>query len=238
MEDNPTFNAGTGSVLTIDGNCEMDASVMTHLGEFGAVGCIKDVKNPIYVARKVMEETDHLLLVGSGAEKFARRMGFEKYNPITETQKERLLKLKANPESEYFPKLKKYLDLGTVGAVAFDNKNRIAVANSTGGIRGKLPGRVGDSAILGAGAYASLLGGAVATGHGEMIMKLLLSKMTVDSMKLYEAQIAIDIMIKEARKNNCTCGIIGIDAKGNLGFGKTAEVLAWAYVRDGALISF
>lgn len=238
MEDEPIFNAGTGSALTINGEVEMDASLMTMDGHFGAVGAIKDLKNPILVARKVMEETDHLLLVGEGAIKFARHMGFVKHNPITKRQQEKLAKLKEKGESHYFPKLKKYLKYGTVGAVAFDKNQTVAVANSSGGIRGKLPGRVGDSAILGAGTFASLFGAVTATGHGEWIMKLLLSKITVDLMKTYNAQTAIELALKEVKKYGCLCGIIGIDVKGNIGFGKTTEYMAWAYLRDGALISF
>jgi beta-aspartyl-peptidase (threonine type) len=238
MEDDPIFNAGTGSALTINGEVEMDASLMTMDGHFGAVGAIKDVKNPILVARKIMEQTDHLLLVGDGAIKFARHLGFEKHNPITKRQQEKLTKLKEKGESQYFPNLKKYLKYGTVGAVAFDKNQTIAVANSSGGIRGKLPGRVGDSAILGAGTYASVFGGATATGHGEWIMKLLLSKMVVDWMKNNNAQTAIEHALKEAKQAGCFCGIIGIDNKGNIGFGKTTKYMAWAYLKDGSLISF
>ena len=238
MEDDPIFNAGTGSALTINGEVEMDASLMTMEGHFGAVGAIKDVKNPILVAQKVMGETDHLLLVGEGAIKFARYMKFEKYSPITKRQQEKLTQFKEKGESQYFPKLQKYLNYGTVGAVAFDRHQQVAVANSSGGIRGKLPGRVGDSALLGAGVYASVLGAVTATGHGECITKLFLSKITVDMMKIHDAQTAIELALKEAKKIGCACGAIGIDTKGNIGFGKTTEYMAWAYVRDNALVSF
>lgn len=238
MEDDPIFNAGTGSALTINGEVEMDASLMTMRGHFGAVGAIKEVKNPILVARKVMEETDHLLLVGEGAVKFARYMKFEKYNPITKRQQNKLAQLKEKGKSQYFPNLKKYLKYGTVGAVAFDRFQQVAVANSSGGIRGKLPGRVGDSALLGAGVYASELGAVTATGHGECITKLFLSKITVDMMKIHSAQTAIELALKEPKKIGCACGVIGIDNRGNIGFGKTTEYMAWAYLRDNALVSF
>jgi L-asparaginase / beta-aspartyl-peptidase len=238
MEDDPIFNAGTGSALTINGEAEMDASLMTMRGHFGAVGAIKEVKNPILVARKVMEETDHLLLVGEGALQFARYMKFEKYNPVTKRQQIKLAQLKEKGKSQYFPNLKKYLKYGTVGAVAFDRYQEVAVANSSGGIRGKLPGRVGDSAMLGAGVYASEVGAVTATGHGECITKLFLSKITVDMMKNYNAQTAIELALKEAKKNGCPCGLIGIDNKGNIGFGQTAEYMAWSYIRDNALVSF
>ena len=206
MEDDPIFNAGTGSALTINGKVEMDASLMTMRGHFGAVGAIKEVKNPILVARKVMEETDHLLLVGEGAVKFARYMKFEKYNPITKRQQNKLAQFKEKGASQYFPNLKKYLKYGTVGAVAFDRYQQVAVANSSGGIRGKLPGRVGDSALLGAGVFASVLGAVTATGHGECITKLFLSKITVDMMKIHSAQTAIEFALKEAKKSVAHAG--------------------------------
>jgi L-asparaginase / beta-aspartyl-peptidase len=233
MEDNPSFNCGTGSVLTIDGKVEMDASVMTEDGKFGAVGAIRQVKNPILIARKVMEQTDHLLLVGDGATRFARMMGFEKYEKITQRSKDRLAKLKKEGSSTYFPKLKKYMKLGTVGAIALDNENRIAVATSTGGISGRLSGRVGDSAIIGAGTYADYNGGATATGHGEKIMKLFLSKLAVDLMKKYSAQKAVDIALKQVREQKVLCGIVALDKKGNVGIGYTSKSMSWGYIKDG-----
>lgn len=238
MENNPSFNCGTGSVLTIDGKVEMDASIMTGDGHLGAVGAIRQVKNPILVARKVMEQTDHLLLVGDGATKFARLMGFEKYEKITQRSKERLAKLKKEGRSIYFPKLKKYMKLGTVGAIALDNKKRIAVATSTGGINGRLSGRVGDSAIIGAGTYADKNGGASATGHGEMIMKLFLSKLVVDLMKKYSAQRSVDIALKQVREQKALCGLIALDKKGNIGIGYTSKSMSWGYIKDGKVNIF
>ncbi len=238
MEDNPSFNCGTGSVLTIDGKVEMDASVMTEDGKYGAVGAIRQIKNPILVARKVMEQTDHLLLVGDGSIKFARLMGFKKYEKITKRSKDRLAKLKKEGKSDYFPKLKKYMKLGTVGAIALDNKKRIAVATSTGGINGRLSGRVGDSAILGAGTYADENGGATATGHGELIMKLFLSKLVVDLMKKYSAQKAVDIALKQVRSQKGLCGIIALDKKGNVGIGYTPKSMSWGYIKDGKVNIF
>jgi beta-aspartyl-peptidase (threonine type) len=238
IEDNPSFNCGTGSVLTIDGKTEMDASIMTDDGQFGAVGAIRQVKNPILVARKVMTETDHMLLVSDGAIRFARLMGFEKYEKIIQRSKDRLAKLKKEGRSIYFPKLKKYMKLGTVGAIALDNKKRIAVATSTGGINGRLSGRVGDSAILGAGTYADYNGGATATGHGEMIMKLFLSKLVVDLMKRYSAQQAINITLKQVRKEKALCGLIALDKKSNVGIGYTSKSMSWGYIKDNKINIF
>ncbi|MEO0091177.1 MAG: isoaspartyl peptidase/L-asparaginase family protein [candidate division WOR-3 bacterium] len=233
MEDNPTFNCGTGSSLTIDGKIEMDAGIMTDKGDFGAVGAISRVKNPILVARKVMEETDHLLLVGNGARKFARFYGFKDYQKITPLQRKRLQDLKSKGKSLYFRKIQQYLKLGTVGAIAIDNKKEIAVATSTGGILGKLSGRIGDSPIIGAGLYATKIGGAAATGHGEGIMRLFLSKVVVDLMKKYSAPQAVDIAIKLANKQGVLCGVIALDQKERVGYGYTTKSMSWGYVKDG-----
>lgn len=235
MENNPTFNCGTGSSLTLDGRAEMDASVMTSNGSFGAVGCIERVKNPILIAKRVMEETDHLLLVGKGALRFARLRGFKPYNPITERRKRMLEKIKKEG-SPYLPNLKKFLkEFGTVGAVALDKQGRLAVATSSGGLIGKLPGRVGDSAIIGAGTYTSEYGGTSATGNGECIMKLFITRRAVSLMKAHPAQRAIDTVIEEATKQNCKCGLVGIDYKGNVGFGFNTESMAFGYIKNGKL---
>lgn len=236
MEDNPTFNCGTGSSLTIDGKVEMDASVMMDDGSFGAVGCIEDVKNPILVARKVMEETDHLLLAGEGALRFARFMGFEPYNPITERRKKLLEEMKGEEKHHYLPKFKRFIrDFGTVGAVALDREGRIAAATSSGGLIGKLPGRVGDSAIIGAGTYASTYGGASATGHGECIIRLFIAKRAIEIMKDRKAEEAIKVVINEATKYGCKCGLVGIDCSGNIGFGFNTQSMAFGYVKDGRI---
>jgi beta-aspartyl-peptidase (threonine type) len=263
MEDLPIFNAGTGSVLTIAGTVEMDASVMTDDGGFGAVGAINDVKNPILVARKVMEETDHLLLVGDGALKFARLMGFGPHNPITEDRIKRLNELKEKKNAPYHPKFEKYLDAyssangedfgaakgfakgvpfgdahGTVGAVAFDSESHLAVTNSTGGIMGKLPGRVGDSAILGAGTYVSKSGGVATTGHGESITRLSLAKTTVELMKNFSAGEAVARALKIADENGCRSGLIGIDASGTLGYGFNTKTMAYGFIDGDKLTIF
>ncbi len=239
MEDDPVFNCGTGSALNIEGEVEMDASVMTSEGKFGACGAIKRVKNPILVARRIMEEADHLLLVGEGALKFARMMNFQDYDPRTKEEMRRHKEFLKNKESQFFPYIKRFVANGsTVGACALDKKGKIAVANSTGGIRGKLPGRLGDSPIIGAGTYATPFAGAAATGHGEMIMKLLLTKRVCELAKNTDIQLAINVAIAEARRENCLCGLIGVDAKGNVGFSKTTEDMPWAYIKEGKLITF
>ena len=199
LEDDDRFNAGTGSNLRLDGTTiEMDAAVMTSDARFGGVACIRNVKNPILVAREVMK-TPHILLCGEGAAAFARERGFAEYDPTSERAREkyRLARAKLNAklfESEH-PEWRRFdLDAGhhmpgpqrsgetsdTIGAVVRDANGHYAVANSTGGVPFMLVGRVGDSPILGAGLYAGRNGAVAATGEGEEITRKLLCKQVYD----------------------------------------------------------
>lgn len=236
MEDSAIFNCGSGSTLTLDGKVEMDASIMTSNGEFGAVGAIEQVKNPILVARQVMEKTDHLILVGKGAQQFARKMGFTKHEKILDIQKRRLERFKLRGNSVYFPKLNYYLKLGTVGAVALDNNHQIAAANSTGGILGKMSGRLGDTPIFGAGIYAVKNGGVAATGHGEAIMRLFWAKYVCELMSRLNARSAIKQGIKLARENNALCGIIALDHKANVSYDFTTQSMSWGYISKSGVM--
>jgi isoaspartyl peptidase/L-asparaginase-like protein (Ntn-hydrolase superfamily) len=186
LEDDPRMNAGTGSRLRIDGRAQMDASIMTDDLEAGAVAAIEHVKNPILVARKVME-TPHLLLVGSDAVRFARRMGFRKYDPVTpdsrQRWKESLEKIRKGDLPPHAKKWAGFRDLvGTVGAVARDTAGRFSAGSSTGGTEFMMPGRVGDSPIVGAGIYCGPEGSVSVTGHGEEIIRRVLSKFVYDRM--------------------------------------------------------
>jgi len=170
LEDDPLFNAGTGSTLNRDGDAEMDASVMA--GErflCGGVAAIRRVRNPVLVARRVMEETPHVLLAGRGATAFARSRGFRDYDPVTRESRRRFRGALAAAPAR-----------GTVGAVALDQRGRFAAATSTGGIALKLPGRVGDSPIPGAGNYATTFAAASATGHGELVLRHAVTKALCD----------------------------------------------------------
>ncbi len=244
LEDNPIFNAGTGSVLTLDGRVEMDASIMrgTTL-EAGAVAGVENIKNPILLARKVMEETDHVLLAGEGAMKFARSMGFEHYNPITEERKKKWLELKKKFESgrstlpwhKMQELIKKHPELlsGTVGCVVL-NDEEIVAGTSTGGVFFKLFGRVGDTPLIGAGTYANSFGGASATGIGEGIIRVVLSKTACDFMRvgvsaLKVAEAVIDIVNSTVKLD---AGIITIDRAGNIGFAHNTPTMPVAYIRE------
>lgn len=172
LEDDPLFNAGRGSVLNRDGVAELDASIMEgRTLAAGAVSGVRHIRNPIRLARAVMERSRHVMLAGEGAEEFARAQGFELVSneyfrtPVRQKQLHRLLEGALEKEND--------LDsFGTVGAVALDTGGNVAAATSTGGMTGKRWGRVGDSPIIGAGTYASNDGCAVsATGHGEYFMR-------------------------------------------------------------------
>jgi beta-aspartyl-peptidase (threonine type) len=177
LEDNPLFNAGRGAVLTRDGIAELDASIMDGATlAAGAVCGLRHVRSPVTLARQVMERSPHVMLVGEGAEEFARAQGTEMVSneyfrtPIRQRQLQRLLQGGAEKENDlaaHGPH-----SMGTVGAVALDTRGNVAAATSTGGMTGKRWGRIGDSPIIGAGTYASNSGCAVsATGHGEYFIR-------------------------------------------------------------------
>jgi len=246
LEDNPLFNAGTGSVLTLDGKVEMDAAIMRGKTlEAGAVAGIWGVKNPISVARKVMEKTDHVLLIGEGAVKFARLMGFEEYDPVTDERlkqwEELRKKLIEKGETRHWKKLneliKEYPEVlrSTVGAVAFDGEEVVA-GTSTGGVFLKMFGRVGDTPIIGGGTYANEVAGASCTGLGEVAIKLALAKSATDFVRLgMDAQAASEAAISLATRyfGPDTMGIIMVDAKGNVGFAKNTKHMSYAFMKEG-----
>lgn len=245
LEDNPIFNAGTGSVLTIDGKVEMDAAIMRSNLNAGAVASIWGVKNPISVARKVMEKTDHVLLAGEGAVRFARLMGFDEYDPTTEERVEQWKELREKLLREgniiHWKKIseliKEYPEVlrSTVGAVAFDGEEIVA-GTSTGGVFLKMFGRVGDTPIIGGGTYANEFAGASCTGLGEVAIKLALAKTAVDFVRLgLNAQKASEAAIELATKyfGNDTMGIIMVDREGNIGFEKNTKHMSVAYMKEG-----
>lgn len=212
LEDNPIFNAGTGAVLNLDGFCELDACVMESAGRrVGAVAALQRVKNPILVARKVMEDTAHVMLAGEGAQRFARAMGFGDHDPVTAARKadwkDKLGKRKG--EAEYAG--------GTVGAAAVDASGVLAAATSTGGVTLKHVGRVGDSPVPGAGNYATRLVAASATGTGEYVLRLLTTRAIAEAMErgatLEQAvEAAMDDL---GREFDADVGVIAIDRAGN-----------------------
>jgi isoaspartyl peptidase/L-asparaginase-like protein (Ntn-hydrolase superfamily) len=183
LEDDPRTNAGTGSRMRVDGRIQMDAAVMDWDLEAGAVAAIEFVKNPVRVARDV-QSTPHILLVGEDAVRFARAHGHPHFDPATPDSRKRLEESLARIREGRLPRYArkwKGLDLaGTVGAVARDRRGRFAAATSTGGTAFMLPGRVGDTPILGAGLYAGPHAAVATTGIGEEIMKRVLAKYVYD----------------------------------------------------------
>jgi L-asparaginase / beta-aspartyl-peptidase len=172
LEDDPLFNAGHGAALTRDGAAELDAAIMDGRQlRAGAVASVRHVKNPIDLARRVMEKSRHVLLVGAGAEEFALEEQFALVPNHYFRTAERLQQLEAEQRGERMSELLP-TSRGTVGAVALDRAGNLAAATSTGGMTNKRPGRVGDSPIIGAGTYAKNGVCAVsATGHGEYFIR-------------------------------------------------------------------
>jgi beta-aspartyl-peptidase (threonine type) len=221
LEDNPLFNAGAGSTLNSLGQVEMDAAIME--GETlsaGAVAAVQGIKNPIKLARRVMEDGRHVLLAGEGALLFARRIKFPECSPqtlIIEAEQKRW-------EEKH----------GTVGCVALDNTGKIAVATSTGGIFNKLPGRVGDSPLLGCGTYADRYGGVSCTGHGEAIMRVVLAKSALEFSRngadpQSAAQQAVELL---ATKTASTGGLIIMDRAGKIGYARNTQRMPVCFVNN------
>lgn len=247
LEDSGIFNAGIGSCLTLDGVVEMDAGVMDgSTGEAGCVAAVRGVKNPIVLARKVMELTDHVLLVGEGADALARCLGLS-VDPsllITEEKLTRLAEMKKRLEDQGHKRLKRLDTIrklcpdlyGTVGAVALDKTGNLATATSTGGYWLKLKGRVGDTPIIGAGIYANTLSAASATGVGEVIMKTLLCfkvcqliEWGVSPQRAAEAGISIITR----RYGSGNAGVIVVNSEGDMGIAFNTRGMAIAYMYEG-----
>ena len=190
LEADPTFNAGYGAHLNRDRKVELDASIMAGSDlEAGAVAALQRVRHPITLARKVMEETPHVLLVGQGAQKFAQAKGIplcRQRDLLAGKELERFLRIRDGETdlvTREFDTGPLQVEFSTVGAVALDARGRVAAATSTGGTQNKVAGRVGDSAVIGAGTYADDTAGAVsATGWGEGILRVSLAKAAVDRM--------------------------------------------------------
>jgi beta-aspartyl-peptidase (threonine type) len=228
LEDDPHFNAGKGSVFTSAGTNEMDAAIMDGKTlAAGAVASLKHVKNPISLARLVMEKSGHVMMDSEGAEAFAKENGIELVDQkyfFTQERWDALQKIKAAEKSRTSGVGKAFLITdqdrhGTVGAVALDQNGNLAAATSTGGTTNKRPGRIGDTPVIGAGTYASNATCAVsATGDGEYFIRATVGR-DVSAMMEYRgmslndaAQAALD----KVAKLGATGGLIAIDRRGNI----------------------
>jgi beta-aspartyl-peptidase (threonine type) len=224
LEDDPLFNAGTGSTLNSLGKVEMDAAVMEgHTLRAGGVAAVQGIKNPIKLARRVMEDGRHVLLAGEGALLFAREIGFPEVLPGT---------LVVDAERKRWEEKH-----GTVGCVALDGRGKIAVATSTGGIFDKLPGRIGDSPLLGCGTYANRHGGVSCTGSGEAIMRIVMAKTAAGFLEDEKAPKAAKMALAAlAEMTGKTGGLIIIDRWGNVGHARNTSHMPVCYVTaDGTV---
>ncbi len=236
LEDNSSFDAGIGSVLTEDRTVEMDTLIMDGSTlDAGAVAGLKDIRYPIRLARKVMEETPHVMMIGEGANRIADQFGLER---ITQ---EELVTEEARLEFEEWSEKAEYGDSfghDTVGSVALDRDGNIAAATSTGGVTGKNVGRVGDVPLIGSGGYAdNRVGGVSTTGHGEAIMRVNLAKLVLTYMEMgmhiqEASEKALGYM---AVRVNGPGGLIALDADGNIGRAFTTKRMVWASIKDGKL---
>ena len=219
FEDSPIFNAGRGSVYTFDEIQEMDASIMFGLDRSaGAVASVKTIKNPISLARKVLEETEHVLLVSDGAESFAKDVGEQIVDPSyfhSDKNLNRLRKLKSKITQNHLIQDK----IGTVGAVALDKQGNIAAATSTGGMTNKMPGRVGDTPIIGSGTWAqNEVCGVSSTGHGEFFIKFQVAKEVCTRIEYLNQSLeeSSTNVIEELKKIGASGGLIAIDKNANI----------------------
>jgi beta-aspartyl-peptidase (threonine type) len=230
LEDDPAFNAGLGSCLTADGTVEVDASIMEGASfQAGAVGAVKRMQNPIRLAQAVMQEGRHVFLVGAGAEQFAGEHGFPTATDeelITPRQRLRwqVGQVSGSP--------------GTVGAAALDRTGHLAAATSTGGMMNKRTGRVGDSAIIGAGTYAdNALGACSATGEGEAIIRATVARNAVEFLRdgkdpTQAAQTAVQIL---RQRTGGEGGLILIDALGRIGYAYNTPAMSMAFLQGDTI---
>lgn len=254
MEDNPLFNAGKGSVFTNDGKNEMDAAIMDGKTlKAGSVAGVTTIKNPITAARTVMDKSEHVMMVGKGAEKFAMQQGCtivdpsyfyteDRWNSLQDTKQVDSLK---QEEKDSLKKSLGYSELlfsplgvggkyGTVGCVALDIYGNLAAGTSTGGMTNKKFGRVGDAPIIGAGTYANNATCAIScTGWGEFFIRLVMAKSISDRMELTHQNLneaANEMVLQKLGALGGDGGLIAIDTDGNIAMPFNTEGMYRAYI--------
>jgi beta-aspartyl-peptidase (threonine type) len=236
LEDSPVLDAGRGSFLNSAGEIEMDALIMDgSTMSLGAVAAVQKILHPISLARKVMTDCDHNFLVGRGAEDFADSIGFPRCAFIDLLDDETREKYLLGDGKNSLSQVETGSDGNTVGAVARDGAGNLASGTSTGGTKGKRPGRIGDSPLVGSGGYAdNWHAAASATGLGEALMKVLISKRVSDfvaeglsTQKACEA--AIDVLIERVQGEG---GLVAIDVRGRVGVAYNTVAMPFAYVID------
>ena len=252
LEDNPVFDAGYGSHLNFDGRVECDAIVMNGTTlRAGAAATLQRIKNPIQLARKILEHCPHMMLVAEGAERFAKAQGIQLCKPEELVSEAEWVAWQKCKEDTHAAEHHRGHQQGTVGAVAIDASGSLFAGTSTGGTCCKLPGRVGDSPLIGCGCYAdSEAGGVSCTGYGEAIMKVVLAKTAVDLLR--QRAICVDspaasssdtstanLAAREAvhlfaKRTHATGGLVLLDRHGNPGFAFNTPRMAYGYVAPDA----
>jgi beta-aspartyl-peptidase (threonine type) len=243
LEDDPVFDAGYGSHLNLDGEVECDAIVMDAATlRAGSAAGLRHIKNPFRVARAILEHSPHMMLISEGAERFAVE------HDITLCDSEALVSPAEREawercrEDSHAAEHHRGHEQGTVGAVALDEQGRLFAATSTGGTCCKLPGRVGDSPLIGCGCYADRETGAVSsTGYGEAIMKVVMAKTACDFLRpanstpARAAQAAVQLLANRAKG---TGGLILLDKNGNPGFAFNTPRMSYGFVNpDGSFFA-
>jgi len=242
LEDDPVFDAGTGAHLNRDGKVELDAIVMDGATlQAGAVAAVQRVKNPIRLARRVMESCEHMMLVGEGAEQFAEEQGIALCNPedlVVPRERAAWERCRKDAHAE----ANHVYQGGTVGAVAMDQTGNIVAGTSTGGTCCKRAGRVGDTPLIGCGCYADQeAGGVSCTGWGEAIMKIVMAKTAVDRLRVNEGKpqkVADSCVQLLAKRTKGTGGLILLDREGTPAAAFNTPRMAHAYVKaDGSFFT-
>jgi L-asparaginase / beta-aspartyl-peptidase len=253
LEDDPVFDAGLGSHLNLDGRVECDAIVMDgRTLRAGAVAGLQRIRNPVRLARKVLDSSPHMMLIAEGAERFAVAQGIPLCDPedlISDGERQAWQRCKTDRHATAHHRGH---EQGTVGAVAIDQTGALFAATSTGGTCCKLPGRVGDSPLIGCGCYADHeAGGVSCTGYGEAIMKIVMAKTAVDFLRpnsqnsssetpaLFDAPGAAREAIRLlAKRTRATGGLILLDRFGTPGFAFNTPRMAYGYVaEDGTFLT-
>jgi len=231
-------SVGLGGRPDSEGNVTLDACIMDSEGNAGAVGFLENIKHPISVARKVMEETDHVMLAGKGALKFALSKGFKRENLLTEASRRGWLEWQKNNriKDSWGPND----DHDTITSLAQDNDGNLSGACTTSGLAYKLQGRVGDSPIIGAGMYVdNEVGAAGATGVGELVMKTCGSFLVVELMRqgysaMEACNEAVDRIVKqEGGKTKLQVGYIALGKDGSIGYSSIQKGFQYALYKDG-----
>ena len=243
LEDDVTFDAGTGAHLNRDGRVQLDAIIMDGASlKAGAVAAVERIKNPIRLARKILESSEHMMLAGAGAELFAQETGIALCDPSELAIDRERMAWRHCQEGNHASEFHFGHKHGTVGAVALDVQGRIVAATSTGGTCCKFPGRVGDSPLIGCGCYADVeAGGISCTGHGEAIMKIVMAKMAADLLRNGTApQAAANECIQLlASRTQATGGLILLDRSGRPAAAFNTPSMAYGYIQpdDSVFIS-